>query len=214
MWFRRRNALELGKSLRERVVTPIREFWIDHRWTDLLIAGFVVGIHALVVWRTGRFDVLSWSEAADRRGVYSAFAVVVSLTGALSGVAVSQLGSAKGPRAKALKRDVGKDLARSWRSIYVGSMGAALLAIIALMLDSTKAIPAGQSPVGHNALVAQWIFEFAIVYATMRFTRLTAIFEPMISAFAKDDVDPDEEPLEPALSVDPVALDARRRAAG
>lgn len=69
MWFRRRNALELGQSLREHVVRPIREFWIDHRWMDLFIAGFVVGIHALVVWLTGRFDLLSWSEASDRRGV-------------------------------------------------------------------------------------------------------------------------------------------------
>ncbi len=193
---------------------PVRLFWINHRWTDLCIAGVVVGVHGFVVWKMGRFDLLSWIEPADRRGVYSAFAVVVSLTGALSGVAVSQLGSAKGPRARALKRDVGKDLARSWRSIYVGSMGAALLALIALMLDSTKAVPAGQVPVGHNALVAQWMFEFAIVFAVMRFTRLTAIFEPMISAFAKDDVDPDEEPLEPTLVVDSIALEARRRATG
>lgn len=206
--------MELVEVVRTHLIAPVREFWIDQRWTDLLVATIVVGVHGAVVWRTGRFDLLNWVDASDRRGVYSAFAVVVSLTGALSGVAVSQLGSAKGPRAKALKRDVGRDLARSWRSIYVGSMGAALLALVALALDSTKAIPAGQTPVGYNATVAQWTFEFAVVFAIVRFARLTTIFEPMISALAKDDIDPDEEALEPALVVDPVALDARRRATG
>lgn len=194
-------------QVRERVVAPIREFWIDHRWTDVCVAGVVVGIHGIVVWQTGRYDLLSWVGASDRRGAYSAFAVVVSLTGAFGGVAISQLGSAKGPRAKALKKLVGRDLARSWRSIYVGSLGAALVAIVALMLDSTTPIP------GHNAAVARWAFEVAIVFSVMRFARVAALFEPMINAFAKDDADPDEEPLAPALTVDPVALEARRRVA-
>lgn len=197
------------KLSRERLVTPMREFWIDHRWSDMCMAGAVVGVHGLVVWCSGRFDLLTWVEAVDRRGAYSAFAVVVSLTGAFSGVAVSQLGSAKGPRAKALKRDVGKELARSWRSIYIGSLCAALLALIALLLDSTK--PGASGP---NAVIAQWMFEFAVIFAVLRFTRLTALFEPMITAFAKDDSDPDEKPLAPPLLVDQSALEARRRATG
>lgn len=189
-----------------RVTAPVHEFWIDHRWTDLAIAAVVVGIHGIVVWRTGRYDLLSWVEASDRRGAYSAFAVVVSLTGAFGGVAISQLGSAKGPRAKALKKQVGTDLARSWRAIYVGSLGAALIAILALLLDSTTPGP------GHNTAVARWAFEFAVAFAVMRFARVAALFEPMITAFAKDDADPDEKPLAPALRVDPIALEQRRRA--
>lgn len=194
-------------QVRERIARPIREYWIDHRWTDICVAGVAVGIHGIVVWRTGRYDLLDWVGASDRRGAYSAFAVVVSLTGAFGGVAISQLGSAKGPRATALKKLVGQDLARSWRSIYVGSLSAALIAICALILDSTTPVP------GHNAAVARWAFEVAVVFAVMRFARVAALFEPMIAAFAKDDADPDEEPLASALAVDPVALEARRRVA-
>jgi hypothetical protein len=189
------------------LVNTVRDYWVDHRWTDLCIAGAAVALHSVVVWRTGRFDLLAWVEASDRRGAYSAFAVVVSLTGALSGVAVSQLGSAKGMRATALKKHGGKELARSWRSIYVGSMCAALLALVALVLDATKPPAAG-----HNAAVAQWIFEFAVAYAVLKFARLTVLFEPMITAFVKDDADPDEAPLAPAPRIDVTALEARRRA--
>jgi hypothetical protein len=154
----------------------------------------------------GSIDLLALVEAGDRRGAYSAFAVVVSLTGALSGVAVSQLGSAKGMRATALKKHGGKELARSWRSIYVGSMSAALLALVALVLDATKPPAAG-----HNTIVAQWIFGFAVAFAVLKFAQLTVLFEPMM-AFVKDDADPGEAPLAPAPRIDVTALEARRRA--
>lgn len=182
----------------------VRAFWVDHRWTDLCIAALLIGGHGVIVWRTGRFDVLDWLAAADRRGLYGAFAVVVSLTGALSGVAIGQLGSAKGPRAKALKLYGGKELAGNWRSIYVGAMGAALLALVALALDGTS-----PPPNGHNAVVAMWAFEFGVVLGITKFARLTALFEPMISAFVKDDADPEEAPLAAALEIDPAAYDKR-----
>jgi uncharacterized membrane protein len=175
----------------------IHDWWIDHRWADLLVTALVVGGYGIVVWRTGRFDMLGWLTPSDRRGLYGAFAVVVSLTGAMSSVAVGQLASAKGPRATTLKKAGGPELAKSWRSIYVGAMGAALLALLALALDSTQSVPAA----GHAAVIARWSFLVGLVLATTKFARLTALFQPVITASVKDDAESDDVDEAPALEL-------------
>lgn len=184
-------------------LSKVYDWWIDRRWADIVVSCLVVGSYGFIVWKTGRFDVLSWLAPGDRRGLYSAFAVVVSLTGALSGVAVSQLAAAKGPRAKALKQQGGAELAKTWRSIYAGAMGSALLALVALGLDSTT-----QIPIGHNAVVAKWSFLFGLSVGILKFARLTAIFQPVISMTVRDDVEPAEEDA-PAPTLD---IDAYQRA--
>ena len=80
----------------------------------------MLAAHLALVVFTGKFDVLGWASGSDRRAVYSAAAVVVSVIGTLSGIAVGQLGSSKGDRTSALKRDAGRKLAASWRSIFRG----------------------------------------------------------------------------------------------
>lgn len=190
----------------------IYDWWIDHRWADLLVTGATVGAYGLIVWKTGRFDVLDWLTPGDRRGLYGAFAVVVSLTGAMSGVAVSQLASAKGPRAMALKKFGGNELARSWRSIYSGAMAAALLAVLALALDGTQAPPQA----GYNAVVAQWSFLVGLVLGVVKFGRLTALFQPVITSSVKDDAESGqvEEGPAPELNVAAFERAALRRANG
>lgn len=196
----------------KRAGRRLYDWWIDHRWADLAAAILIAGGYGLVVWRTGRFDVLAWLLPGDRRSLYSAFAVVISLTGAMSSVAVSQLASAKGPRAMALKKGAGDDLAKSWRSIYVGAMGAALLAVLALALDSTQQPQA----LGYNAVVARWAFLMGLSLGIMKFSRLTALFQPVITSSVKDDAESDEVEEAPALELNMTSFEeaARRRAAG
>lgn len=196
----------------KRAGQQLYDWWIEHRWADLAVAFLVTGGYGFVVWRTGRFDMLAWLLPGDRRGLYSAFAVVISLTGAMSSVAVSQLASAKGPRAMALKKGAGDDLAKSWRSIYVGAMGAALLAVLALALDSTQQPPAA----GHNAAVARWVFLIGLSLGIMKFSRLTALFQPVITSSVKDDAESGEVEESPALELNAASFEeaARRRAAG
>lgn len=193
-------------------MTKLHDWWIDHRWADLTVTGIVVGAYALIVWRTGRFDVLGWLGPGDRRSLYSAFAVVVSLTGTMSSVAVSQLASAKGPRAMALKKVAGSELAKSWRSIYMGAMGAALLALLALCLDGTQ----GANDSGHNAAVAQWAFLTGLAVGIMKFLRLVALFQPVITSSVKDDAESEESEEAPAPELNIAAFEqaALRRTGG
>lgn len=195
----------------KRAGQHVHDWWISHRWSDLGISTIAVGVYGAAIWYWGRYDVLSWLSAADRRGLYSAFAVVVSLTGALSGVAVAQLASAKGPRAMALKKAAGDELAKSWRSIYAGAMGAALLAVLALALDASQ-----PSPVGHNALVARWAFLFGLALGVVKFSRLTALFQPVITASVKDDSESDDVEEAPAPQLNTASFEqaAQLRAAG
>lgn len=174
----------------------IRDFWIDHRWLDAAVTLTIVGVYTLVTHHFGRFDVLAWLTPGDRRAMYSAFAVVVSLTGAMGGVAVSQLGSAKGERVLALKRHGGRELAKNWRSTYLGAFSCAMLALLALALDGS--IPAAQ---GHNAFVGRMCFDVAVVLASMKFLRLSVLFQPLIIATVLDDT---EEPnaVAPAPTLD------------
>lgn len=171
----------------------VREWYLSHRWFDLTAAVVATTVYAVIVWWSGRFDVLAWSPAADRRTVYTATAVVISLVGALSGVAVGQVGSAKGPRMAYLKRHAGGELAASWRGIYRGVLLAALLALTALVLD--RSVP-GEGD--HNAVVARWAFLFGLALALTKFARLSALFHDTILGAAQDDASASEPDVLPA----------------
>lgn len=173
-----------------------RDWWFNHPFADWILAGGITTAHGLVVWRTGSFDFLGWAAPSDRRGAYSAAAVVISLTGTFGSAAVSQLGSGKGDRIVALKREAGRELADSWRSIFLGAFVAALIAIVALVLDVAE--PSG---VGHNAAVARWAFEFGLLLAVWRFLRLGALFHPVIVSSALDDAD-SKAPVRAKVDVD------------
>lgn len=111
----------------------------------------------------------------------------------------------------ALKKAAGDELAKSWRSIYAGAMGAALLAVLALALDASQ-----PSPVGHNALVARWAFLFGLALGVVKFSRLTALFQPVITASVKDDSESDDVEEAPAPQLNTASFEqaAQLRAAG
>ena len=178
-------------------VSSARDYWFDHLWVDLLFSGLVVGGHLTIVTLSGRLDVLSLASLDERRGLYSASAVVVSLIGAFSGVAIGQVASGKGARIRALKSAAAKPLANSWRSIYLAAILAAFMALLCLAVD-VKAREGGAAA----PFVARWLFEFGLVYCGTKFVRLMALFHPIIESSAKDDAESDVGP-KPALVPNP-----------
>lgn len=177
----------------------LRDAWIDRLWVDVFATTVLLVAHYALVATTGRFDVLAWATPPDRRGAYAAAAVVISLVGSLSGITLGQLGSASGPRAVALKRYGGPQLARNWRSIFQSAMLAALLAVAALLLDPSSPVPGSEV----RSTVARWAFEFGVVLVTVKFARLTSLFHAVLSATAADSGESAEEPTVEAAKYDP-----------
>ena len=172
----------------------LRDAWIDHLWVDLVIVGLVVFIHASLVIVLPATDVLGNALPADRRATYSATAVVVSLLGSLSSVAISQLGSAKGWRAVALKEQASEKLARQWRSVFRTGMLSALLSLLALLLDPSVVTTSVV------AVAVRWLFEAGVLLALVKFLRLSALFTEVLVLTGKDAADGDLEAEKLALA--------------
>jgi hypothetical protein len=172
------------RAVRDRV----RNLWIDRLWSDLAIVAVIVLIHAILVVVLPVTDILGNALASDRRATYSAAAVVVSLLGSLSSVAISQLGSAKGARATALKTQAAETLARNWRSIFRSGMLSAVLAIVALLMDPSR-VTSGVMPV-----VVRWVFEAGVIFALVKFMRLSALFYEVITLTARSAGEDEERP--------------------
>jgi hypothetical protein len=183
--------------------TP-RDFWIDHLWMDLAIAALIVAAHGTLVALFPSTDILGRAQPGDRRAAYSSAAIVVSLLGSFSAVAIGQLSSAKGARADALRAQGGVTLAASWRSIFRAGLLAALVSIFALVLD----------PSTHTndvfPVVVRWIFEGTLVLAVVKFFRLSSLFSEVIKVATKSASEPEEEQLADA----PVARPGWNKRAG
>jgi hypothetical protein len=173
----------------------LRESWINHLWLDGAIALVLVGIHLVVVAWLQVGDILGDAAPTDRRGVYSSAAVVVSLLASFSGIAIGQLGSAKGSRAVALKSQVAKDLASNWSSIFRAGLVAAVVAVAALLLDpssqTTSSVP----------VVARWAFELALVTSVVKFLRASALFRDVMQITALDAGEKEETAKLPAPEI-------------
>jgi predicted lysophospholipase L1 biosynthesis ABC-type transport system permease subunit len=171
----------------------IRDFWIDRLWVDLAIAAVVIGAHMALVLAFSATDVLGNALPVDRRGAYSSAAIVVSLLGSFSSVAISQLSSAKGARADALRKQGAEDLARSWRSVFRTGMVAAVVAIFCLLVDPSV-VTDSWVPVA-----ARWIFEFCVALSAVKFLRLSALFYEVITLASRDSGESDTNDLATGL---------------
>lgn len=153
----------------------VRDFWIDHLWLDSAIALVLLGLHVGLVILYPVTDIFGNAQPSDRRAVYSSAAIVVSLLGSFSAVAIGQLGSAKGARTTALKKQGGQDLAKNWQSIFRTAMIAALVALMALLADPSVV------SAGWTFVVIRWVFEFVLLLAILKFVRLSSLFFEVIS---------------------------------
>lgn len=119
--------------------------------------------------------------------MYGATAVVVSLLGSFSAVAIGQLSSAKGDRADSLRSQGGTMLARNWRSIFRVAMLAALTSVVALLLDPSTHTTAVV------AVVIRWAFEVAVLLAVVKFIRLSSLFVEVLTVAALSTEDKSDE---------------------
>jgi hypothetical protein len=174
--------------------TRLRDAWIDRLWVDLVLVALAVGVHAVLVLALPAADLLGNALPADRRATYSATAVVVSLLGSLSSVAISQLGSAKGWRAAVLKGEASGALARNWRSIFRAGMLSALISLLALLVDPSIVTSSAA------AVAVRWIFEAGVLLALVKFLRLSALFTEVVTITAKDAADGEARSDELALA--------------
>lgn len=190
-------------KLARALTSSVRDFWFDHLWIDLVLAAGLVAAHLVVVVTTGNLDILAVASLDERRSLYSSSAVVVSLMGAFSGVAIGQVASGKGARIRALKSAAARPLADSWRSIYLAAIASACLALLSLAVD-VKGLEGGTPA----PFVTRWLFELGLVYCGVKFFRLMTLFHPIIESSAKDDAESDSGP-KPALVPTPNWRDRR-----
>jgi hypothetical protein len=165
----------------------LRDIWIDHLWLDLVIVAVLLAIHGALVVLYPAFDVLGNSLPADRRGVYTSTAVVVSLLASFSGVAIGQVSSAKGARSEALKIQAGDVLAKNWRSIFLAGMISAMFALLGLIADPSV-VTSGTGPV-----VVRWLFESGLLLAAVKFMRLSSLFYEVITLASRSSNDKEEK---------------------
>ncbi|MDT0382133.1 hypothetical protein RM572_25560 [Streptomyces sp. DSM 42041] len=147
----------------------IADRWSEHLHIDYLIAATVVGTHVLTVRGTGSGDWLKWIDSGQRTDLYAAAAGVVSAIGGLSAIAISIYTAAHGARLRAVRGRHSAKLRQSWRSLLQGTALVCLLILSALSLDREK-----------DPMSARFVFEYAMVFAGLRFGRLVWLFDTMM----------------------------------
>ncbi|GAA4481794.1 hypothetical protein [Microbacterium panaciterrae] len=169
-----------------KAAANVRDFWIDRIWLDYLITVAILGAHLLLIQWWPWLDILAAASAPDRRAVYSAVAIVVSLLGSFSAVAIGQLSSAKGERADILREAGGADLAHNWRSVFRTALLCALIAIFGLLLDpSNPPTVTAASPQPLTPEIIRWVFEAGLILAIVRFVRLSALFVEVLDVASR-----------------------------
>jgi hypothetical protein len=154
--------------------------WLSHSWVDLFIIVLVPSTHFALQLAWDFPDLLHTVPASRRPGLYGAASMVVSLAGTLASVTVVQYLSNRGDRMRELKRLYPRSLASTWRGVFIGSVSAAVLFLVAYALDSRD---------NANGL-GVWIFEVGVVLALLRFIRLAILFGELIQIIVLDDTDP------------------------
>ncbi|MFF4323715.1 hypothetical protein [Streptomyces sp. NPDC001568] len=180
------------------VRTSIIDKWAERVWADYLVAVTVLGAHLLIVRASGSGDWLTWIGATQRTDMYAAATGAVSAIGGLSAIAIAIYTTANGARLRAVRRQRHGELRRTWRSLLQGTALTCALILAAFSLDRDK-----------DPLSARFIFEFAIVFAALRFARFVWLFDRIM---AISDADLVEESSTAAVPVrDPNWLERRRR---
>ncbi|MFJ3586804.1 hypothetical protein ACIPPS_31880 [Streptomyces sp. NPDC090127] len=152
------------------VRTTVEDIWAGHLQLDYLVAGAALGSHILIVRSLGSGDWLSWIESSQRTDLYAAAAGTVSAIGGLSAIAISLYTAANGERLRAVRLQHHAELRRSWRSLLQATALCCLLLLTALSLDRET-----------DPLSARFIFEYAMIFAALRFARLIWLFDKVMS---------------------------------
>ncbi|MFG2880655.1 hypothetical protein ACGFYU_37545 [Streptomyces sp. NPDC048337] len=180
------------------VRTSIIDKWAERTWADYLVAVTVIGVHLLIIRESGSGDWLTWIGATQRTDMYAAATGAVSAIGGLSAIAIAIYTTANGERLRAVRQHRRGELRRTWRSLLQGTALACALTLAAFSLDRDK-----------DPLSARFIFEYAMVFAALRFGRFVWLFDKIM---AVSDADLVEEGSSAAVPVrDPNWLERRQR---
>lgn len=144
--------------------------WSNQPGVDIVLAGFAVGVHALLVFQVGIGDVLGWADQTQRLAIYAAGAGMMSLIAGFTGNAIAQYGSSTGPLFSSLRARHGQLVRRTWVGIAAWLLLGTVACIVAMAVDG------GLAPRG-----SQWIFEIALAIACAKFARLAFLFDLMLS---------------------------------
>lgn len=172
--------------------------WSDHPSIDLVLAGVVVGCHAFIVYQRHVGDVLRWGDQEQRLAVYAAGAGIMALIAGFTGTAIAQYGSSSGPVVTALRSTHGSAIRRNWLNISRWLLFGSVLCIVAMSIDTNS-----------STRSSQWVFEFALAMAIVKFVRINFLFGLIMSAV--DDV-PDESDKSRRLT--PLSAEERARVHG
>ncbi len=150
--------------------------------TDWLVAGALVGTHALIAWKLGRGDVL-YSMGLTRR--LDLYGNAITLTGTLVGFTLTSFTfyySATGDLMTTIRERVGESLSKQW--LVALRLPMAALAVF-FVVKSTD----GMASPGHYGAASnvRWIFELTAVLVALRFYRLVGVFTRIARVRAKDD---------------------------
>ncbi|MFJ4755003.1 hypothetical protein [Streptomyces sp. NPDC088763] len=162
------------------VRTSIEDRWAAVLWIDYLLAAVTLGAHIMTIRVTRSSDWLSWIESSQRTDLYATAAGVVSAIGGLSAVAISLYTAANGERLRAVRAQQHKELRRSWRSLLQSTALCCLLLLTALSLDRDR-----------DPHSARFLFEYAMVFAALRFARLIWLFDRMMQVTDADLTEPE-----------------------
>ncbi|MGW3212803.1 hypothetical protein ACWDBC_11170 [Streptomyces parvus] len=179
------------------VRTSIIDKWADRTWVDYLIAVAVIGAHLATVRATRSGDWLAWIDSSQRTDMYGAAIGAVSAIGGLSAIAIAIYTSANGGRLQAVRQQRRGELRRTWRSLLQGTALACGLILGAFSLDRDA-----------DPFSVRFVFEYAMVFAAMRFARFIWLFDQIMAVSDADLVDEGSSAVVPVR--DPNWL-ARRR---
>lgn len=169
-----------------RLVARAWSSWLSHVGADWWITVTVVGGHVAAANFLDVPSLLDGVPLGDRPSLYTATALVVTLTGTLGSTAVGQYMSGRGDRMAHLKRLFPGQLARTWQAVFLGSFLSAGMLVAAYVMDA-------RTPPPH---VGAWLFEAAILLTALRYVRLSMLFASVIELSARDDADPLEHAIE------------------
>lgn len=147
----------------------------EHTTVDFLVAAVIVGAHAVIAVEKQHGDWLGWLQSGQRLSIYSTGATVIAVLGGLSAIALALYQSAGGTRAVAVRKHYGDEVRRNWRGLLIVAGLSSLLCLVAQAIDVAK-----------DPHYGRFVFEFALVLASIRFIRLIWLFNNILQVADKD----------------------------